>query len=278
MVESQPSGIGDSFVSYTPLYPFLILSPVNCPLGIDKSQIIREHERISFTYEVEFVKSDIRWPSRWDAFLKMEGARVHWFSILNSLMVITLLAGIVFVIFLRTVRRFDKLYVSGELSRELQKDGVTVRVQFPVFCTLISLVLHFCALTLIGGFIGTRPEAIQYPIRTNQIPREIPARKYPSWLLVLGAGTLPFGTLFIELFFILSSIWLGSFSNTLLYQLPGFDLQNLSGPVSAILYLGGARKECDISIHHVDLGKKLPLVDNRVTLSKTPSKSFKVAC
>ncbi|KAK1273615.1 hypothetical protein QJS04_geneDACA007880 [Acorus gramineus] len=41
--------------------------------------------------------------------------------------------------------------------------------------------------------------------------QEIPARKFPSWLLVLGAGTLPFGTLFIEFFFILSSLWLGRF-------------------------------------------------------------------
>lgn len=35
----------------------------------------------------------------------MEGANVHWFSILNSLMVISFLAGIVLVIFLRTIRR-----------------------------------------------------------------------------------------------------------------------------------------------------------------------------
>ena len=67
--------------------------------------MIKEHEQISFTYEVVFEKSEIRWPSRWDAYLKMEGARVHWFSILNSLMVISFLVGIVFVIFLRSVRR-----------------------------------------------------------------------------------------------------------------------------------------------------------------------------
>ncbi|WVY95415.1 hypothetical protein V8G54_034503, partial [Vigna mungo] len=59
------------------------LSPINCPTELEKYQVIREQERISFTYDVEFVKSDIRWPSRWDAYLKMEGSRVHWFSILN---------------------------------------------------------------------------------------------------------------------------------------------------------------------------------------------------
>lgn len=385
------------------------ISSVSCPLDLDKSQIIREQDRISFTYEVEFVKSDIRWPSRWDAYLKMEGARVHWFSILNSLMVIFFLAGIVFVIFLRTVRRdltkYEELdkeaqaqmneelsgwkLVVGDVFREpecskllcvmigdgVQITGMTVvtivfaalgfmspasrgmlltgmillylflgiaagyvavrlwrilkgttegwrSVSWSVACffpgivfvilTILNFILWgshstgaipislyfvllslwFCIsvpLTLLGGFMGTRAEAIQFPVRTNQIPREIPARKLPSWVLVLGAGTLPFGTLFIELFFILSSIWLGRFYYVFgfllmvaillvivcaevsvvltymhlcvedwrwwwkaffasgsvsvyvfLYSINYlvFDLQSLSGPVSAILYLG----------------------------------------
>ncbi|CAL5342207.1 unnamed protein product [Camellia sinensis] len=91
---------------------------VNCPFELDKSQIIREQERVSFTYEVEFVKSDIRWPSRWDAYLKMEGAQVHWFSILNALMVIFFLAGIVFALCLRTVRSDLTMY--EELDKEAQ--------------------------------------------------------------------------------------------------------------------------------------------------------------
>ncbi|RRT73915.1 hypothetical protein B296_00010978 [Ensete ventricosum] len=94
---------------------------------------------------------------------------------------------------------------------------------FALFFVLLSL--WFCIsvpLMLLGGFLGTRADHIQYPVRTNQIPREIPSRKYPSWLLVLGAGTLPFGTLFIELFFILSSIWLGRF-----YYMFGFLLIGL---------------------------------------------------
>ncbi|KAL5699830.1 hypothetical protein ACHQM5_030672 [Ranunculus cassubicifolius] len=91
---------------------------VNCTFELDTSQLIREQERITFTYEVEFVKNDIRWPSRWDAYLQMEGARVHWVSILNSLIVIFFLAGIVFVIVLRTVRRDLTRY--EELNKEAQ--------------------------------------------------------------------------------------------------------------------------------------------------------------
>lgn len=382
---------------------------VNCPLDLEKSQIVSEHERIAFTYEVEFVTSDIKWPSRWDAYLKMDGARVHWFSILNSLMVIFFLAGIVFVIFLRTVRRdltrYEELdkesqaqmneelsgwkLVVGDVFREpgnsrllcvmigdgVQITGMTgVTIVFaalgfmspasrgmlltgmivlylvlgtaagyagvylyriingtsqgwrslswsiacffpgtvfviltalnfvlwandssgaiPISLYFVLLSLWFCIsvpLTLLGGYLGTRAELLQYPVRTNQIAREIPDRKYPSWLLVIGAGTLPFGTLFIELFFILSSIWLGRFYYVFgfllvvllllvvvcaevsvvltymhlcvedwqwwwkafyasgsvsvyvfLYSINYlvFELQSLSGPVSAILYLG----------------------------------------
>ncbi|KAG0462895.1 hypothetical protein HPP92_021371 [Vanilla planifolia] len=82
------------------------------------SMELKEKQPLVFTYEVSFVESDIRWPSRWDAYLKMEGAKVHWFSILNSLMVIAFLAGIVLVILLRTVRRDLTRY--EELDKEAQ--------------------------------------------------------------------------------------------------------------------------------------------------------------
>lgn len=384
-------------------------SKIECnPLAVSAS--LKENQPLAFTYEVAFVESDIKWPSRWDAYLKMEGAKVHWFSILNSLMVITFLAGIVLVIFLRTVRRDLTRY--EELDKEAQAqmneelsgwklvvgdvfrapgypsllcvmvgDGVQIlgmavvtilfatlgfmspasrgtlltgmlffymilgiaagyvavrlwrtigcgdhkgwvgicwkaacffpgisfliltflnfllwgshstgAIPFSIFVVLI--LLWFCIsvpLTLVGGYFGAKAPHIEYPVRTNQIPREIPPQKYPSWLLVLGAGTLPFGTLFIELFFIMSSIWMGrvyyvfGFLLIVLILLVAvcaevslvltymhicvedwkwwwksffasgsvalyifvysvnyliFDLKNLSGPVSTILYLG----------------------------------------
>ncbi|CAH9136077.1 unnamed protein product [Cuscuta epithymum] len=374
------------------------------------SMMIKEGDSLAFTYEVSFVESDIKWPSRWDAYLKMEGAKVHWFSILNSLMVITFLAGIVLIIFLRTIRRDLARY--EELDKEAQAQmneelsgwklvvgdvfrapgtpellcvvvgdgcqilGMAIATIFfaalgfmspasrgslitgmltffmflgiiagfvsvwlfktikggdptgwfsiswkvscffpgiafsiltilnfllwgsqstgaiPFLTYLILLLLWFCIsvpLTLIGGLIGVRVPHLEYPIKTNQIPREIPAQRFPTWLLVIGAGTLPFGTLFIELFFIMSSIWLGhvyyvfgflfvvvillvvvcaevslvltymqlcvedwrwwwkSFFTSgsvaiyiFLYSINYlvFDLKSLSGPVSAILYLG----------------------------------------
>ena len=114
-----PCSVKRNAEDFSKLNMYDSIDPVDCPVELKKAQVIRQQERITFTYDVEFVKSDIRWPSRWDAYLKMEaGSKVHWFSIMNSLMVILFLAGIVFVIFLRTVRRDLTRY--EELDKEAQ--------------------------------------------------------------------------------------------------------------------------------------------------------------
>lgn len=69
---------------------------------------------------------------------------------------------------------------------------------------LISVPLSFA-----GSWVGFRQPPVAPPVRTNQIPRQIPPgttymRPIPSMLLV---GILPFGAIFVELYFIMSSIW-----------------------------------------------------------------------
>eukprot|EP01018_Ginkgo_biloba_P013823 Gb_22707 [translate_table: standard] len=49
-----------------------------------------ENAKKEFDFEVigfEVVPCNVIWPSRWDAYLKMQGARVQWNSISNSLMI-----------------------------------------------------------------------------------------------------------------------------------------------------------------------------------------------
>ena len=58
-----------------------------------------------YTYDVQWSGSSVSWASRWDAYLKMPGGRVHWFSILNSLMVVLVMSSIVAMIMMRTIRR-----------------------------------------------------------------------------------------------------------------------------------------------------------------------------
>lgn len=63
--------------------------------------------------------------------------------------------------------------------------------------------------SFIGSWLGFRSRQIEAPVKTNQIPRQIPPvttylRPVPSMLIV---GLLPFGAIFVELYFIMSSIW-----------------------------------------------------------------------
>ncbi|TVU42382.1 hypothetical protein EJB05_08784, partial [Eragrostis curvula] len=301
---------------------------------------VREDKPLVFTYEVRFAESDVAWPSRWDAYLDMGGAKVHWFSILNSIVVVAFLAAIVLVILLRTVRRdlaqYEELgggggvesgeaaaddlaaaagwkLVAGDVFREpshplllcvMVGDGVrilgmgvvtilfaalgfmspacrgalvtgmlcfylvlgvaagytsvalwktmrqgdaagwkavawTASLAFPgagfaVFTALNGVLWHngstgavpfllfvvvillwffvSVPLTLAGGLLASRARHLDLPVKPTKIRRHVPSPPAPAcspWLLVAAAGTLPFGTLFIELFFIMSSLWLG---------------------------------------------------------------------
>ena len=65
-------------------------------------------------------------------------------------------------------------------------------------------------LVFLGAFFGFKAKLADPPTRTNEIPRQIPQQ---AWYMgatfnVLMGGILPFGAVFIELFFIMSSIWM----------------------------------------------------------------------
>merc|ERR1719335_732986 len=73
----------------------------------------------------------------------------------------------------------------------------------------ISLPLVF-----VGAYIGYRKEAIQPPVNTtSKTRREIPEQPWflSTWFAVAIGGVLPFGAVFVELFFILSSLWLDQY-------------------------------------------------------------------
>ena len=73
--------------------------------GMVSPQPLVAGEEIIFTYDVKFKMSDIRWASRWDTYLSMQDQQIHWFSIVNSVMILLFLSGMVAVIMIRTLRR-----------------------------------------------------------------------------------------------------------------------------------------------------------------------------
>ncbi|KAJ3708042.1 hypothetical protein LUZ61_011747 [Rhynchospora tenuis] len=294
----------------------------------DTPQEVEANKDIIFTYDVDFEESDIKWASRWDTYLLMTDDQIHWFSIVNSLMIVLFLSGMVAMIMLRTLYRDISKYNQLETQEEAQEETgwklvhgdvfrppiysdllcvyvgsgvqlfgmllvtmifallgflspsnrgglmtamvllwvfmgifagyassrlykmfkgaewkkVTLRtaVMFPgvvsgiffvlnaliwgekssgavPFTTMFALVLLWFGISVplvfAGSYIGFKKPAIEDPVKTNKIPRQIPEQAWymnPLFSILIG-GILPFGAVFIELFFILTSIWLHQF-------------------------------------------------------------------
>ncbi|KAH7284309.1 hypothetical protein KP509_34G048200 [Ceratopteris richardii] len=296
--------------------------------GSQSPQEVKENEEIIFTYDVQFQSSPIKWASRWDTYLLMSDDQIHWFSIVNSLMIVLFLSGMVAMIMLRTlyqdISRYNQLETQEEAQEEtgwklvhadvfrpppnagllcvyagsgVQLLGMTVvtmifaalgflspanrgglmtamlfvwvmmgilagysssrlfkmfkctewkqntirtAFMFPgvIFCMFFFLnfliwgekssgavpfgtmfVLIFLwfgisvPLVFIGSYFGFKKPPLEDPVHTNKIPRQIPEQPWymHSFFTVLIGGILPFGAVFIELFFILTSIWLQQF-------------------------------------------------------------------
>merc|ERR1719230_1881679 len=76
------------------------------------------HQDIVFTYDVQWTESQIRWSTRWDNYLKMAGGQIHWFAILNSVVIVLFLSGMVAMILLRTLHRDIAKYTELATAEE----------------------------------------------------------------------------------------------------------------------------------------------------------------
>ncbi|WCJ42679.1 Transmembrane 9 superfamily member 9 [Euphorbia peplus] len=91
------------------------------------------------------------------------------------------------------------------------------------FGTMFALVLLWFGISVplvfIGSYVGFKNSTIENPVKTNKIPRQIPTKPWHTkpLIAILTGGVLPFGAVFVELYFILTSIWLNQF-----YYLFGF--------------------------------------------------------
>ncbi|CAD6218171.1 unnamed protein product [Miscanthus lutarioriparius] len=294
----------------------------------DNPQEVETDKEIIFTYDVRFEESEIKWASRWDTYLLMTDDQIHWFSIVNSLMIVLFLSGMVAMIMLRTLYRDISRYNQLETQEEAQEEtgwklvhgdvfrpptysdllcvyvgtgvqffgmllvtmifavlgflspsnrgglmtamllvwvlmgllagysssrlykmfkgsewkkitlktaflfpGVAFVIFFILnaliwgekssgavpFTTMFALVLLWFGISVplvfVGSYLGFKKPAMEAPVKTNKIPRQIPEQAWymnPLFTILIG-GVLPFGAVFIELFFILTSIWLHQF-------------------------------------------------------------------
>ncbi|KAG2305685.1 hypothetical protein Bca52824_025433 [Brassica carinata] len=236
-------------------------------------QEVEQGKEIVFTYDVSFKESEIKWASRWDTYLLMNDDQIHWFSIINSLMIVLFLSGMVAMIMMRTLYKDISNYNQLETQDEAQEETGWKLVHGDVFrppvnsgCCVFTLAqrraydrhgslvgfhghirwlliispsqnvqrkqveendiedcIHvsrypFAIFFVLNGLIWESSRLEPYllrsaPVKTNKIPRQVPEQPWymkPVFSILIG-GVLPFGAVFIELFFILTSIWLNQF-------------------------------------------------------------------
>lgn len=84
----------------------------------------------------------------------------------------------------------------------------------PFTTMIVLLILWFgisTPLVFLGAYFGYKQDALEFPVKTSGIPRQIPDQPWYMGLpfTMLIGGILPFGACFVELYFILSSVWMG---------------------------------------------------------------------
>mmetsp|Transcript_24561 Transcript_24561/g.26438 ORF Transcript_24561/g.26438 Transcript_24561/m.26438 type:complete len:729 (-) Transcript_24561:173-2359(-) len=122
--------------------------------------------------------------------------------------------------------------------------GAATAVHFFTLLAIFGLWIAISTpMVFIGSFFGFRAEKLQVPVKVNQISRYVPELPWyanPPASYLLG-GILPFGSVCIELFFIMSALWLHQ-----IYYMMGFLLV-------VLLILGATCAEVSIVMTYLQL-------------------------
>ena len=97
--------------------------PKTCPVVNPKPMPLKKQDTtIAWSYSVNWELSTVKWALRWDVYLKMKDTQIHWFSIINSLMIVLFLSGMVAMIIMRTVHADFRKYRELETQEEAQEE------------------------------------------------------------------------------------------------------------------------------------------------------------
>ncbi|RWR78072.1 transmembrane 9 superfamily member 7-like protein [Cinnamomum micranthum f. kanehirae] len=138
--------------------PQLVTCNKNMIQGSTNPQEVEKDKEVIFTYDVSFKPSDIKWASRWDTYLLMNDDQIHWFSIINSLMIVLFLSGMVAMIMMRTLYKDISNYNQLETQEEAQEETGWKLVHGDVFrppinssllCVYVGTGVQFLGMTLV---------------------------------------------------------------------------------------------------------------------------------
>ena len=107
-----------------------------------------EQTRVTYTYGVYWTKSSTAWATRWDSYLPILDAKIHWFSLVSSAIIVVFLCAMVAAILMRTLRkdiaRYNRLdsfnlddlsATNGDAEDGIQEDSGWKLVHGDVFRT-----------------------------------------------------------------------------------------------------------------------------------------------
>lgn len=82
-----------------------------------------------------------------------------------------------------------------------------------MFAVLCLWLLVSVPLVFLGAYYGFKADKVELPVRVAVLPKQIPVQPWylRAPITMLVGGILPFGTVFVELFFILTSLWLDQY-------------------------------------------------------------------
>lgn len=146
-----------------------------CAITDGKPQeVVAGENEILWTYSVRWEESEIPWASRWDTYLAMKDVQIHWFSIINSIVVVLCLSGVfnffdyewlfffpgfLSVIIVRTVRRDIANYNKDEDIEETLEETGWKLVHGDVFRpppnSLLLVILVGTGIQLLGMVVVT---------------------------------------------------------------------------------------------------------------------------
>ncbi|RXK38037.1 endosomal P24A protein [Tremella mesenterica] len=122
--------------------------------------------QLYYTYSISFIPSEIPWGLRWDMYLHVFDPKIHWFSLINSLVIVSFLIFMVAMILYRTISKDISRYNAIDLAEDVQEDYGWKLVHGEVFRMpnrpmLLSVcvgtgthLILMCIVTLIFALLG----------------------------------------------------------------------------------------------------------------------------
>ncbi|PSS01976.1 Transmembrane 9 superfamily member 7 like [Actinidia chinensis var. chinensis] len=185
-----------------------IIRPTTVPQEIDSDK------EVVFTYDVSFKSSDIKWASRWDTYLLMNDDQIHWRPNNSSLLCVYVGAGIQIFGMTLVTMIFTLL---GFLSPSNRGGLMTAMVLLWVFMlgSLIQNVQRYRVeenRSKNSVYVSFRSLFNLFRPQRSNLGREVfRSSAFRNNVCSSPLMNSSFGAVFIELFFILTAIWLNQF-------------------------------------------------------------------